>query len=121
MKYFSDVPPRTKILAPPLYTVYTVYYQLSLVPPQIFIRGGPYACTVVYCFSSSYKYCITWYVEQVDAINTWTLNTVDSTQQQVSKRETPQATRTRDQLRSSQTMCSIFLVLGVVCTVIVGL
>ena len=35
---FSDVPPRTKILAPPLYTVYILYiYQLSLVPPPPFL------------------------------------------------------------------------------------
>ena len=43
---FFDVPPRTKILEPPLYTVqYKLYiYQLSLVPPPpIFIRGGPHA------------------------------------------------------------------------------
>ena len=44
----SDVPPRTKILAPPLYIQYILYiYQLSLVPPPIFIRGGPHATYVL--------------------------------------------------------------------------
>ena len=44
---FSDVPPRTKILAPPLYNVYsirTVYLSIVTCAPQIFIlvRGGPH-------------------------------------------------------------------------------
>ena len=45
MKFCLMFPPRTKILAPPLYTLqYIQYiYQLSLVPPPpIFIRGGPH-------------------------------------------------------------------------------
>ena len=45
MKFFFMFPFQSKILEPPLHTVYTVY--LSVVTcapfPQIFIRGGPHA------------------------------------------------------------------------------
>ena len=50
---FFNVPPRTKILAPSLYAVYSVY--LSVVtcapPPPICIRGGPHAYMHTYSVS----------------------------------------------------------------------
>ena len=40
---FFLMSPPTKILAPPLYTVYILYiYIVTCAPPPIFIRGGPH-------------------------------------------------------------------------------
>ena len=47
-KIVFDVPPRTKILAPPLYTVYTVYLSVITCALQIFIHGGPHSLKVQY-------------------------------------------------------------------------
>ena len=55
MKFFQMFHLRTKILAPPLYTVYTVYLSVVTCAPQIFIRGGPHdIICIVYQFSIIY-------------------------------------------------------------------
>ena len=62
MKLFSMFPPRTKILQPPLYTVYNVYLSVvTCAPPPIFIRGGPHAqkchnIIIKMSFSTLHKY-----------------------------------------------------------------